>query len=74
MKGGKLVHRTVSPEQAEFLRLAIANYRNAKKIRKDCRRSHGYCGEARGAFASPNSPPSNICEPSGHRDQQCRFV
>ena len=32
MKGGKLVHRTVSPEQATILRLAIANYRKAKKL------------------------------------------
>jgi hypothetical protein len=32
MKGGKLVHRMVSPEQAAFLRLAIANYRKAKKL------------------------------------------
>jgi len=35
MKGGKLVHRTLSPEQAEILKLAIANYRNAKKLMKD---------------------------------------
>ena len=35
MKGGKLVHRMVSPEQAQILRLAIANYRNAKKLLKD---------------------------------------
>ena len=34
MKGGKLVHRMVSAEQAEILRLAIANYRNAKKLMK----------------------------------------
>ena len=32
MKAGKLVHRTVSPEQATILRLAIANYRKAKKL------------------------------------------
>ena len=32
MKGGKLVHRTVSPEQAAVLRHAIANYRKAKKL------------------------------------------
>lgn len=32
MKGGKLVHRTVSPKQATILRLAIANYRKAKKL------------------------------------------
>ena len=32
MKGGKLVHRMVSPEQAALLRLAIANYRKAKKL------------------------------------------
>jgi hypothetical protein len=31
MKAGKLVHRTVSPEQATLLRTAIANYRKAKK-------------------------------------------
>lgn len=34
MKGGKLVHRMVTAEQAEILRLAIANYRNAKKLMK----------------------------------------
>jgi hypothetical protein len=32
MKAGKLVHRTVSPQQAGILRLAIANYRKAKKL------------------------------------------
>jgi len=32
MKAGKLVHRTLSPEQAAILRLAIANYRKAKKL------------------------------------------
>jgi hypothetical protein len=32
MKGGKLVHRTLSPEQATILRLAIANHRKAKKL------------------------------------------
>jgi len=35
MKGGKLVHRSVSYEQAEILRLAIANYRSARKLMKD---------------------------------------
>jgi hypothetical protein len=34
MKGGKLVHRTVSPDQAAILRVAIANYRKAKKLMK----------------------------------------
>jgi hypothetical protein len=34
MKGGKLVHRTVSPEQVAILRLAIGNYRKAKKLMK----------------------------------------
>jgi len=34
MKGGKLIHRTVSPEQAAILRRAIANYRRAKKLMK----------------------------------------
>ena len=29
---GKLVHRVVSPEQATLLRLAIANYRQARKL------------------------------------------
>src|SRR5262245_3955951 len=28
-------HRSVSPDQAEFLRLAIANYLNARKLMKD---------------------------------------
>ena len=32
MKAGKLVHRTVSPQQAAILRLAIANYRKVKKL------------------------------------------
>jgi hypothetical protein len=32
MNGGKLVHRLVSPEQAELLRLAIANYRKLQKL------------------------------------------
>jgi hypothetical protein len=34
MKAGKLVHCTVSPQQAAILRLAIANYRKAKKLMK----------------------------------------
>jgi hypothetical protein len=32
MKGGKLVSRMVSLEQAALLRLAIANYRQARKL------------------------------------------
>jgi hypothetical protein len=32
MQRGKLVHRTVSPQQAAILRLAIANYRKVKKL------------------------------------------
>jgi hypothetical protein len=32
MKGGKLVHRMVSAEQAAALRLAIANYRKVKAL------------------------------------------
>ena len=32
LKDGKLVHRTVSPEQATILRAAIANYRKARKL------------------------------------------
>jgi hypothetical protein len=32
MKGGKLVNRMASPEQAALLRLAIANYRQARKL------------------------------------------
>ena len=32
MRGGKLVHRTVSPEQATILRQAITNHRKAKKL------------------------------------------
>jgi hypothetical protein len=32
MRGGKLVHRLVSAEQAELLRRAIANYRRLKKL------------------------------------------
>jgi hypothetical protein len=32
MKAGKLVHRMVTVEQAEILRRAIANYRQARKL------------------------------------------
>jgi hypothetical protein len=32
LKGGKLHHRTLTPEQAEIMRLAIANQRKAKKL------------------------------------------
>jgi len=32
MHNGKLVHRTVSPQQAAILRLAIANYRKVRKL------------------------------------------
>jgi hypothetical protein len=32
MKGGVLVHRSVTPEQAELLQLAIDNFRKAKKL------------------------------------------
>jgi hypothetical protein len=32
LKAGKLRHRTLSPEQAALMRLAIANYRKAKKL------------------------------------------
>ena len=34
MKAGRLVHRNVTPEQAAFLRRAIANYQKAKKLMK----------------------------------------
>ena len=32
IQGGKLVHRYVSPEQAELLQQAIANYRRVQKL------------------------------------------
>ena len=32
MKGGVLVHRSVTPQQAEMLQLAIGNHRKAKKL------------------------------------------
>ena len=35
MKGGKLVHRMVTAEQAEILRRAIANYRTARNLMKN---------------------------------------
>jgi hypothetical protein len=35
MRGGKLVHRQVSAQQATALRGAIANYRKAKKLLHD---------------------------------------
>lgn len=34
LKAGKLRHRTLTPKQAELMRLAIANYRKAKKLLK----------------------------------------
>jgi len=35
MKSGKLVHRVVSPEQAELLQLAIRNYRSVQKLLRE---------------------------------------
>jgi hypothetical protein len=32
LKAGKLRHRTLTPEQAEIMRLAIANHRKARKL------------------------------------------
>jgi hypothetical protein len=32
LKGGRLRHRTLTPEQADIMRLAIANHRKAKKL------------------------------------------
>jgi hypothetical protein len=32
LKGGKLRHRTLTPAQAETMRVAIANYRKTKKL------------------------------------------
>lgn len=32
LKAGRLQHRTLTPKQAELMRLAIANYRKAKKL------------------------------------------
>jgi len=32
LKAGKLHHRTLTPEQAELMRLAIANQRKARKL------------------------------------------
>lgn len=34
LKAGKLRHRTLSPQRAELMRLAIGNYRKAKKLLK----------------------------------------
>ena len=35
LKAGKLRHRTLTPEQAELMRLAIANYRRMKRLLRD---------------------------------------
>lgn len=35
LKGGKLRHRTLNPDQAKIMRLAIANYRKTKKLLRD---------------------------------------
>ena len=32
MKGGRLRHRTLTPQQAALMRLAIGNYRKVKKL------------------------------------------
>lgn len=32
LKAGKLRHRTLSPEQAELMRLAVANHRKVRKL------------------------------------------
>src|SRR5437899_8301146 len=32
LKAGKLRHRTLTPQQAQLMRLAIANYRKVKKL------------------------------------------
>ena len=34
LKAGKLRHRTLTPKQAELMRLAIANHRKVKKLLK----------------------------------------
>jgi hypothetical protein len=34
LKAGKLRHRTLTPKQAELMRLAMANYRKVKKLLK----------------------------------------
>jgi hypothetical protein len=34
VNGGKLLHRTLTPQQAELMRLAIANHRKVKKLLK----------------------------------------
>ena len=36
LKGGRLHHRTLTPKQAEPMRLAIANYRKAKELLRTC--------------------------------------
>jgi hypothetical protein len=35
MKGGKLVHRMLTPEQAAIVEQAIASHRKAKKLMQD---------------------------------------
>lgn len=35
IEDGRVRHRTLSPEQAELMRLAIANYRRVKELLKD---------------------------------------
>ncbi len=32
LKGGRLHHRTLTPKQAQLMRLAIANYRKTRKL------------------------------------------
>jgi hypothetical protein len=35
MRAGKLAHRTLSPQQAAIMRVAIANYRKVRKLLRD---------------------------------------
>jgi hypothetical protein len=59
MKGGKLVHPTVSPEQVAILRLAIGNYRKAKKLMK------AWEDETKQLIDNENPAKSSLSE--GHR-------
>ena len=53
MKAGKLAHRYVSPEQADLLRQAIANYRKVKKAHA---RLGGGIGTAHRRQGTPQIP------------------
>jgi hypothetical protein len=64
MKAGKLLHRLVSPPQAEALRLSIANYRKAKKLLRAWE-AETDGSSTQNTRAHPEHSPRQLTEQSG---------